>query len=539
MMNFFYPTKTPPQHSPRQLLLRCPTFLHPCSRCQGRGSCYFILLLSIFIAACNPSSNKIENTKNSILKPCSGFAETGSPPLVDGAECGELWVNENPDDPQSKKISLNILRLPAISPVAEKDPLFLIQGGPGGSSVEMAKQIHYVFWDVRKNRDLIFVDQRGTGKSNPLKCKKPPEELNQSKEKQQREWMDTEIQRCADEFRASSAFYTTPYAVRDLDAVRQALGYESINLWGGSYGTRVVMEYARQFPMNLRSMVLDGVAPVELALPDYFARDAMQSLTQINEHCLQDKNCSSLYGNMLEKIAVILKRLEQAAIEEKPITIQYPDPRHEQIKTLVLNAREFSMLIFSALYSRDLAALLPKIISDAEKEDYQALASLNDLATKSFANLEISDAMRYSVVCNEDRSLSASSESSSRFLEYNFVEEMDGVCSRWPKTELTADYYQPLKTDTPALLLSGGFDPVTPVFWAEKVNKNFGHSLSLLAPGGHHIVSTEGCVPQLIAQFYERASTKDLKVDCVQNILPLPMDLGANRENKKQEGVEK
>ncbi len=500
---------------------------------------FFILVLGVFFTACNPQSNKTENTKNSILKPCPGFEETGYPPLVDGAECGELLVNENPDDPQSKKIELNILRLPAISPAPEKDPVFLIQGGPGGSSVEMAKQIHAVFYDVRKNRDLIFVDQRGTGKSNPLKCKKPPEDLQQWKESQQREWMDTEIQRCADEFRTASAFYTTPYAVQDLNFVRNVLGYEKINLWGGSYGSRVVMQYARQYPQHLRTMVLDGVAPVDIALPDYFARDAMQSLNKINDQCIQNSTCFSLYGNMLEKITTLLQRFKQAEAGQKTITIQYRDPQHNHEKSWVANSREFSMLIFSALYSRDLSALLPQIISDAEKGQYQALVSLSVLANKSFANLKISDAMRYSVVCNEDRFISEKNKNTQEFLGYNFVDEMDRVCSVWPKTSLPDDYYQPLKTDVPGLLLSGGFDPVTPVSWAERVNQNLTNSLSLLAPGGHHIVSTEGCVPQLIAQFYERASTANIKTDCIRDILPLPVDLGANSDKTIHTGGEK
>jgi pimeloyl-ACP methyl ester carboxylesterase len=536
MRNFLKPCKTPPQPSPCQGRELVPP---PGKGEVRRGSFFLLICIAITLTACDPQSNNTESAKSSILKPCPGFTETGYPPLVDGAECGELLVNENPDDPQSQKISLNILRLPAISPAPEKDPVFLIQGGPGGSSVEMAKQIHMVFYDVRKNRDLIFVDQRGTGKSNPLKCKKPPEELNQWKERQQREWMDVEMQRCADEFRAASVFYTTSYAVQDLDRVRSALGYESINLWGGSYGSRVVIQYARQFPKYLRSMVLDGVAPVDIALPDYFARDVMQSLNKINEQCLKNTACVSLYGNMLEKIAIILEGLKKAEAEEKTVTIQYRDPQHNQAKTWILNPREFSALIFSALYSRDVSALLPQIISDAEKEEYQALVSLNSLTTKSFGRLEISDAMRYSVICNEDRVLSVQNPQPQKFLEYNFVEEMERVCAIWPKTNLPADYYLPLKTDIPALLLSGEFDPVTPVSWAELVNQHLTDSLSLLAPGGHHIVSTEGCVPQLIAQFYERASTDNLKTDCVQNILPLPMDLGANRDNKTQNGGEK
>jgi pimeloyl-ACP methyl ester carboxylesterase len=495
----------------------------------GGMTLFLFIIFSFSLSACDPQSKKLDSIKNAILKPCPGFAETGSPSLVDGAECGEFLVNENPGDPQSKKIALNILRLPAISPSPAKDPVFLIQGGPGGSSVDMAKQIHMAFSDVRKNRDLVFVDQRGTGKSNPLKCKKPPEDFTQWKEQQQREWMDTEMQRCADEFRSVAAFYTTDYALQDLDDVRQALGYGAINLWGGSYGSRVVMQYAKKFPQHLRSMVLDGLAPVEISLPDYFARDAMQSLSKINDNCVQDTHCVSLYGNLLEKINIILARLKSADAEGKAPSIQYRDPQHNQQKTSVLSAKEFSALIFSALYSRDLSALLPQIINDAEKGNYQALISLNVLSNRSFGKMDLSDAMRYSVICNEDR-LIATGNQPQKFLEFNMAEDVNKVCAIWPKSNVPAEYFQPLKTDIPTLLLSGEFDPVTPVFWAEQVNQNLTNSLSLLAPGGHHVISMEGCVPQLIAQLYERASVRDLKTDCVQAILPLPMDMGANRE---------
>jgi hypothetical protein len=131
------------------------------------------LMLSLLLSACfERDTGQLEASKSStdILKPCPSFAETGKPALVYGSECGELLVKENPADANSREISLNILRLPAINPAPKNDPLFLIQGGPGGSSVDMATMVHYAFSDVRKNRDLIFVDQRGTGKSNPLNC---------------------------------------------------------------------------------------------------------------------------------------------------------------------------------------------------------------------------------------------------------------------------------------------------------------------------------------------------------------------------------
>ncbi|HSC66509.1 MAG TPA: alpha/beta hydrolase, partial [Cellvibrio sp.] len=272
---------------------------------------YGILCLSLLIllSACTKQPDDAAIAA-SILKPCPGFVETGKPPLVYGAECGELSVKENPDDPASAEIQLAILRLPAISPAPAGDPLFLIQGGPGGSSIEMASQVHGFFSDVRKNRDLIFVDQRGTGKSNPLRCEQLSVDDQKLPEAEQTGKYLGLLKSCAEKYQHNSAFYTTPYAAQDLDAVRSALGYGKINVWGGSYGTRVALEYARLYPQQARTIILDGVAPVSIALPKYFARDALAALTAVNNECLSQPNCAAEFGDIEQKADAVLQRLK-------------------------------------------------------------------------------------------------------------------------------------------------------------------------------------------------------------------------------------
>ena len=495
------------------------------------------IFFGVLLAACNPQSNQTDSAKNSILKPCPGFAETGYAPLVDGAECGELEVSENPDDPTGKKISLNILRLPAISPVPEKDPLVLIQGGPGGSSVDMAAQIHYVFWDVRKNRDLIFVDQRGTGKSNPLTCDQLTEEQRKLSEAEQLLIQESLYKSCAEKYQSIADFYTTPYAVKDLDQVRAALGYEKLNLWGGSYGTRVALEYARQFPEHLRSMVLDGVAPVAISLPDYFARDAMAALNKLNDSCNQDAFCAKEYAPMNEKIDRLLKRLQQADADNKSLVAEYSHPRYQSKTSLTLTARQFSGLIFSVLYSRELSALLPQVIHQADQGNFQPLANLNFLAEDNMKKMSINEGMRYSVICNEDYQVSIRKSVilDEKFLGFDMADDISRICAIWPTSTTSKEYFFPVKSDKPALLLSGGFDPVTPQVWAEKAAENLSLSSSLVAEGGHHIVSYQGCLPQVIAQFIERASMDGINTSCVDKIQPLSPNLGAYKSATTEE----
>ncbi|MDF3012814.1 MAG: alpha/beta fold hydrolase [Cellvibrio sp.] len=489
------------------------------------------LLMLGFLPACSEKTDP-DSAAVSILKPCPGFVESGKPPLVYGAECGELTLKEDPADAASTDIQVAILRLPAISPVPDADPLFLIQGGPGGSSIDMANMIHGFFSDVRKNRDLVFVDQRGTGKSNPLRCEQlTPDDLKLPEAVQTEKHLAL-MKSCAEKYQANANFYTTVYAVQDLDAVRSALGYDKINLWGGSYGTRVALEYARRYPQQTRSMVLDGVAPVSIALPKYFARDAMAALVAVNNECLAQTDCAAEFGDIVQKTEIVLQRLTLLQDQGSPLEISYEHPRNQQTESLRLTPRVFSSLLFMSLYSRDLTVLLPRAISHAEKEDYRLLAAVSALAGEQSQLMNIAEAMRYSVICNEDWPLlsTVDIEQSAPFFGVRFVKEMQSICALWPKAKLPDDYWQPINSAVPALLLSGKHDPVTPEAWAHSVAGHLSNATTLSAAGGNHSISTEGCVPQLIAQFIERASMQNVKADCVDKIKPLPLVLGANQK---------
>lgn len=492
-----------------------------------------LLLSLLLLASCfKNTETSVVPDENLVLSPCPGFEETGKPPLVYGAQCGELSVLEDPANPDGPYINLNILRLPAINPVPKGDPLFLIQGGPGGSSVDMASQVHFFFSEVRKNRDLVFIDQRGTGKSNPLSCDNLSEADLQLPETEQEKLYIQHIKNCAEKYRAQVPFYTTPYAVMDLDAVRKALGYESVNLWGGSYGTRVVLEYMRTRPESLRTVVMDGVAPVHIALPKFFQRDAWAALMALNEECKEQGECQRLYGDVLIHAELINKRLHAAQKAGQPTVVTYEHPRYQQATELVMTPKNFSMLVFMSLYSRDLTSLLPRALAEAAQGKFRLLAALHALASEQSSFTGISEGMRYSIICNEDNYFINSQDvaDAKAFLGVNMLQDMASICGFWPKAELPSEYFTPVKSQLPALLLSGGHDPVTPERWAQQVAQQLPNAKLLSAPGGNHIVSMEGCMPQIIAQFIEQGSANNLKTDCVKRIKSLPLVRGANKK---------
>ena len=227
-------------------------------------------------------------------------------------------------------------------------------------------------------------------------------------------------------------------------------------------------------------------------------------------------------------------RLAKANAAGTPLIVSAPHPRHQQLETLSLTPRVFAQLIFMSLYSRDLTVLLPRALSEAEQGNYRLLAALSALAQEQSNDMNIAEAMHFSVVCNEDfvaaKNLVESAAPSGDFFGKNFVDDMAPICEFWPKAELPSDYFKPIVSRIPSLLLSGGRDPVTPVIWSNNVAQQLENATQLSARGGNHVVSTEGCLPQVIAQFIEQATMDNINTECVDKIKPLPLVLGANQK---------
>jgi pimeloyl-ACP methyl ester carboxylesterase len=484
-----------------------------------------VILLCVLCASffgCDRAHQVSSDKKVSWLSACPDFGVTGKAPVERSAECGSFLVKENPSDLNSANISLNVLRLPAVNPAPEKDPLFVIAGGPGQSAVVVAESVHSLFNDIRKNRDIIFVDQRGTGKSNPLDCELEPDASKPLSVAEQEAFSREALNQCINKVKNHAAYYTTNYAIADLDAVRIALGYEKINMWGGSYGSRVVLEYMRRYPAQVRVSVIDGVAPVAIALPWFMEADGLAALQAINKQCAETPACAEHYGDIVQKAQKVADGL---LLKSQAIKISHP--RTQEKITVNLTSQDFSGVIRLALYSRDLSSLLPQAISEADAGDYELFASLIFLAESKSDMAGISYGMHYSVICNEDYPLYKDKNpiESNVFLNSLSVQKYSEVCAQWPHADLPADYWQPIKSDLPLLMLSGAVDPVTPPRWGELVKAGLANATHVIAPGGHHIISAEGCISQLITAFIVKGDGKELDAQCANNIQPLAIHI--------------
>jgi pimeloyl-ACP methyl ester carboxylesterase len=211
-----------------------------------------------------------------------------------------------------------------------------------------------------------------------------------------------------------------------------------------------------------------------------------------------------------------------ARLEANPQVVHIAHPRTQAKVKVNMAAQDFSGVIRLALYSRDLSALLPQVISDAERGDYGVLAALIYLATSKSDMAGINYAMHYTVICNEDYPLYKDkiASTSNLFLNTKMVQTYAEICAQWPRAQMPADYWQPLKSHLPVLALSGAVDPVTPPYWGEAVRAGLPNLTHIIAPGGHHIISTEGCSAQLITAFIANGDGKNLDASCIQHIQP-------------------
>jgi len=515
------------------------------------------------------------------LRPC---ASTDGPT---DAFCGSLPVYEDRAARSGRRISLNIVVLPSVATEAQPDPLVFLAGGPGQAAAQMARDIREIFHPILRRRDIVLVDQRGTGKSNPLNCRSESNSMQELIESE-----DAAVKRleaCLAGYDADVRMYTTTVAMDDLDDVRAYLSYDLVNLYGGSYGTRAALVYARRHGAHVRSMVLDGVAPTDMRIPLFAARDAQRALDKLLTDCEADATCHALQPGLATRVRALIQRLNgrparvevmhprtglretvtiegrlvaardaQRALDKlladceadaachalqpglatrvraliqrlngRPARVEVMHPRTGLRETVTIEGRLVASVLFSALHSPLTASLVPSLIAKAEQNEFQTLLALAYAGDASGENMSIG--MQLSVLCSEDATRISGQdvgrESAATVFGLHLSAGQLQACGSWPRGEVGDDYFKPVVSDIPALVLSGDLDPVTPPGWGDAVAQHLRNSRHITVPAtGHGVIST-ACGQQLVEDFIERGSAADLDTSCVSRVRRPPFFL--------------
>lgn len=437
------------------------------------------------------------------------------------AECGRLTVAENPDAPDGRQIELFVARVPAISLKKAPDPLFLIAGGPGTSAVDLYTSSAGPFGRVRRERDIILVDQRGTGRSHRLDCDYDTRDLFASLDEVE---PGPENIKCRDELSQTSDLrqYTTSIAVKDLEAVRVALGYERINMYGSSYGTRVAQHYARRYPAATRSLVLDGVVNPEVILGPAIALDAEHALQRILGRCASDPGCAKAFGDPFADYRGL-----RAGLARKPEPVTVADARSGRPIHFDFTHRHLSAVLRFASYNDDQAALLPLSLHLATQEqNFTPLANQFRVFARSLEE-SFAYGMHNSVACTEDAPFIDLEDLDIEALRATHmgaeqVQQLVAACREWPRGVIDADLHAPLESDAAALLLSGADDPVTPPQYAAIAQRGFADSAHVIVAAHGHGQLTAPCLDKVIADFIQAGTAAGLDTACTRTIPPMP-----------------
>lgn len=438
------------------------------------------------------------------------------------AYCGTFQVFEDRATRTGRTIDLKIVLLPALGNEPHPDPLFFLAGGPGQGAAQMARGLREMFRRVQADRDIVLVDQRGTGDSNGLDCETNNESLaalNESIESGM-----ARLRECMESLQAKAdlRLYTTSIAMDDLNEVREYLGYGDINLYGGSYGTRAALVYLRQHEPTVRSMIIDGVAPPDMRLPLFFARDAQRALDRVLADCAADAVCNEKHPDLAGRLRTLVKDLETS-----PANVRLTHPRTGISEDLTVDGEFVVNVLFGALYAPLTSTLLPDLIARAERRDFQSLLALATANEGAAGNMAMG--MQLSVICAEDfpriTPEQISSAGAGTVFESHLMTARMRACEFWPKGEVAPGFYEPVTSDVPTLILSGDLDPVTPPTWGESVLPHLTNARHIVVPATGHGAITTGCGMRIATQFINNASVENLDVNCLEALKRPPFFL--------------
>lgn len=445
------------------------------------------------------------------------------------AQCGTYEVFEDRAAKSGRKIKLHLVVLPARARTPAPDAIFVLHGGPGGAATDLVDEAEKGYLrELRDHHDLVFIDQRGTGSSNPLNCDiaddpadlqsffgelMPPDKVRACRQK---------LETVAD-----LRMYTTPIAMDDLDDVRAALGHSKIDLAGASYGTIAAQAYMRQHPEHVRAVLLVGVATPAIKQPLLFARAAQHALDLLFEDCSADSACHAAYPNLQEEFRQVLARFDKG-----PIEVELTNPSTREKQKVLLARGNFVERLRLMLYATYSARFAPLVIHRFFENDYRPFESA---ALAANVGGGIARGMYFTVTCSEgvpfisDQDLARETENT--FVGDYRVRVHREACKQWVRGDVAASFIEPVKSSAPVLMISGEADGSTPPWYGEEAIKYLPNGRQLkIRYYGHQL--NESCVWGIVDSFLDQGTAQGLDTSCASAIrrppfaMEMPMRFG-------------
>lgn len=464
------------------------------------------LSISALILAITSTATWANEVKNQDIQAASKSNTCYVEGVSDRLNCGFVTVPENPNKPDGKQIQVHYVVLPAVKNANHEEALLAIAGGPGQSAIDNAAGFDAMLSKVRQQRDILLIDQRGTGRSNLLTCDESANPLSLDDDNID---PSAETQKCLDKIDADVSQYGSLNAVKDFEAVRAHLGYKKLHIYGISYGTRMAQLYMRLYPEQLATVTLDGVVPMQQSVLE-IGSAIDRGFELLFKDCQENTACKQQFPQLKAEFEQVANTLAKGAITENVF-----DPVTGEKNQLIITRGKFYGAIRMALYQTNVSALVPHAIHQAANNHFQPLLGLYALTVD---NAGIAMGMHTSVVCGEDihRITPAMREkAASSYVGQTMLDSMEKTCAIWKVPAVDNSFSEPISSNIPTLLLSGEIDPATPPSWGELAMEKLTNAKHFIAPYATHGVAYQSCANGLVADLVRTGSINDLDGECL------------------------
>ena len=438
------------------------------------------------------------------LKPC--FIDR----ISEKSKCATVKMPLDHRGATSGDIDVFVAVVPALSSQILDDPLVIFSGGPGQANSEMGALVSMAFKSIREHREIILIDQRGTGKSTPLRCAEEDDDSVYSPAKH-----SMFVQSCRSNFDFAAEYFTMENVIADTHSILKNLGYEKVNLWGVSWGTRSAIHYLRRYPAHVRSVIADGVLPPDIGIFETSPKSATRALNKLYQACRLDEICTEAYGDIEGTINELVSKANKGALKyngANPIT---GDPMSQDISlmTLVQNIR-------GILYTPQKTTMLPMALYKLNRGDGRAFMALTSEGAMVSKSVYLGSTL--SLLCGEEvprmTDARAKEIGAGHLTQDTYYQYWRAACKGWPSLPGDDDIHASIASDVPMMILSGELDPITPPSMGEHLAKSFKNSRHLVVRGVGHNVSYQGCIPKILGAFIKELDANDIEVECLDKM---------------------